>query len=73
MFHGVALKNDGFMQAVIDPVDINICVDDDPLHLREDLPDPALAAYFPQGCIDISFTDDEVEGSIQRFCFGFCS
>ena len=32
VLHGVPLKNDGFVQAVIDPIDIKVRIDNDPSH-----------------------------------------
>jgi hypothetical protein len=65
------LENNGFVLSVIEPVDVNVRVDNDSLHLPEDLSDMSLTPTLPQSLVDLVFANDNSKRTIQSLCFRF--
>lgn len=70
MLDGSALEQNVLMTTGIEPIDVDVGVDDDATHSLEDFSELSLARTLPECGIDIGLRHDEREGPIQRLRFG---
>src|SRR5206468_3350115 len=74
MLDAFAREQDLFVTAGVEPVDVDVGINDEATHLTrrsaENFLEPSFGCYLTQRSIDVRLRDDETEGSIERL--GFC-
>jgi hypothetical protein len=74
MLDAFAREQDLFVTTGVEPVDVDVGVNDKATHLTrrsaEDFLEPSFGCHLTQRSIDVRLRDDETEGSIERL--GFC-